>query len=579
MAPSVSSGSYNSLLRSVATKLLTESGYGLHHLHHASSSGIRDIVHHLLVARPPTDDCGSKQEEELYTQVESLLNLELTQRKTIVDALKLPTVIPSSSPDAHGFQQIALWKGDITTLRATAIVNAANSALLGCFQPSHKCIDNVIHSMAGPRLRAACHEIMSRKAHEEPGGNAQITQGFALPSSFVIHTVGPQLRHGEQPTAAECDQLQSCYTKSLDLLLKKVGDTEQHVSIAFSCISTGLFAFPSDVAVPLAVNSVLEWLNQHQEETRGWKIIFNTFLKRDYDLYKSFIESKCPGNVTLPPVPVSSAIQSALRAVQDADCLLVAAGAGLSAAAGLDYTSEAVMKKFHPDIRKILPSFRMIFARFDWVRHRTAPTYDYVKKIFNSFESRNPGSAFVETSNADGMFEQEGFDTKSIYIMQGDYGRIQCLKPCAQDSVWSSRPFMEKALESFNPKTYRVEDPAGIPKCPRCGGKLFLLLRVDDSFLQSALEGGRAVYNKWLSGVLGRVKHDGKKFAILEVGAGFNTPGVIRMPNERLAYTDGVQLIRVNPEYPEMPFQSHGVGVPEDANAVLEYISKHVDTR
>lgn len=138
---------------------------------------------------------------------------------------------------------------------------------------------------------------------------------------------------------------------------------------------------------------------------------------------------------------------------------------------------------------------------------------------------------------------------------------------------------MEKALESFNPKTYRVEDPAGIPKCPRCGGKMFLLLRVDDSFLQSALEGGRAVYNKWLSGVLDRVKHDGKKLAILEVGAGFNTPGVIRMPNERLAYTDGVQLIRVNPEYPEMPFQSHGVGVPEDANAVLEYISKHVDTR
>lgn len=97
---------------------------------------------------------------------------------------------------------------------------------------------------------------------------------------------------------------------------------------------------------------------------------------------------------------------------------------------------------------------------------------------------------------------------------------------------------------------------------------MFLLLRVDDSFLQSALEGGRAVYNKWLSGVLDRVKHDGKKLAILEVGAGFNTPGVIRMPNERLAYTDGVQLIRVNPEYPEMPFQSHGVGVPEDANAV-----------
>ncbi|ETK74629.1 hypothetical protein F441_19006 [Phytophthora nicotianae CJ01A1] len=602
MAPSVPSGSYNSLLRAIASKLLTESGYGLHHLHHASGSDIRDIVHHLLVVRPPPDDSGSKQEEELYTQVDSLLNLELTQRKTVVDAQKLPTVMSASSPDAHGFQQIALWKGDITSLKATAIVNAANSALLGCFQPSHKCIDNVIHSMAGPRLRAACHEIMSSQAHEEPVGSAQITKGFALPASYVIHTVGPQLRRGSQPTTEECEQLQSCYTKSLDLLLKKVGHTEQHVSIAFPCISTGLFAFPSDVAVPLAVNSVLEWLNQHQEDTRGWKVIFNTFLKRDYDLYKDYIESKCPDSVTLPPAPVSSALQSSLRAVQDADYLLVAAGAGLSAAAGLDYTSEAVMKKFHPDVRKIIPSFRVMyssigytkwddalmwgylfkqisFARFDWVRHRTAPTYDYVKKIFNLFENRNPGSAFVETSNADGMFEQEGFDTNSVYIMQGDYGRIQCLKPCAQDSVWSSRPFMEKALESFNPKTYRVEDPAGIPKCPRCGGKMFLLLRVDDTFLQSALEEGRAVYNKWLAGVLNRVKNDGKKLAILEVGAGFNTPGVIRIPNERLAYTDGVQLIRVNPEYPEMPFQSHGVGVAEDANAVLEYISKHVEAK
>ncbi|POM70661.1 Appr-1-p processing enzyme family protein, partial [Phytophthora palmivora] len=526
MAPSVSS-SYNTLLRGVASKLLTEAGYGLHHLHHASSSDIRDIVHHLLVVRPPPDDSVDTSEEELYSQIDSLLHLELTQRKTIVDAYNLPPVMSSSSPDARGFEQIALWKGDITTLKATAIVNAANSALLGCFQPSHKCIDNVIHSMAGPRLRAACHDIMSRQAKEEAVGNAQITPGFALPASYVLHTVGPQLRHGSQPTASEREQLQSCYTKSLDLLLKKVGQTEEHVSVALPCISTGLFAFPSDVAVPLAVDGVLEWLAEHQEQTRGWRVIFNTFLKRDYDLYKDYIESKCPGNMTLPPAPVSSALQSALRTVQDADYLLVAAGAGMSAAAGLDYTSEAVMKKFHPGIRKILPSFRTMYnsigytkwdealmwgylfkqismVRFDWVRHRTVPTYDYLKTIFNSFESRNPGSAFIETSNADGMFEQEGFDTKTIYIMQGDYGRIQCSKPCSEDSVWSSRPFMEKALKSFNPETYRIEDPAGIPKCPKCGGKMFLLLRVDDTFLQSALEEGRAVYNKWLAGVLNR---------------------------------------------------------------------------
>uniref|UniRef100_H3GM62 Macro domain-containing protein n=1 Tax=Phytophthora ramorum TaxID=164328 RepID=H3GM62_PHYRM len=605
MAPSVPSGSYNSLLRAVASRLLTEGGHSLHHLHHASSSDIREMVQHLLVVRPPPDDSNdNKQEEELYSQVDSLLNLELKQHKTIVDAQQLPTVLPHSSKDARGFEQIALWKGDITTLKTTAIVNAANSALLGCFQPSHKCIDNVIHCMAGPRLRAACLDIMSRQAHEESTGNAQITLGFALPAQYVLHTVGPQLRRGSKPSGAERDQLQSCYTKSLDLLLETVSSSkqEENVSVAFPCISTGLFAFPSDEAVPIAVDSVLEWLATHEDETRGWKVVFNTFLKKDYDLYKTYIEGKCPDSVVLPSAPISPALQRALEAVQGADYLLVAGGAGLSAAAGLDYTSEAVMKKFHPGIRKIIPSFRMMYSsigytnwdeplmwgylfnqismvRFDWVRHRTAPTYDYVKAIVKSFENRDSGSAFIKTSNADGMFEQEGFDTKSLYIMQGEYGRIQCSGPCAKDSVWDARPFMEKGLESFNPETYRIEDPAGIPKCPRCGGRMFLLLRVDDSFLQSALEEGRAVYDKWLAQALDHVRNDGKKLAILEVGAGFNTPGVLRLPNERIAYTAGVQLVRVNPEYPEMPFQSHGVGVAEDANTVLEYISQRVQNK
>ncbi|KAG7402055.1 hypothetical protein PHYBOEH_007269 [Phytophthora boehmeriae] len=602
MVSSVSAASYNTLLRAVAARLLTESGHSLHHLRHAASSDVREIVHHLLVIRPPPDDSVIPQEEEeLYSQVDALLKLEQKHRRTLVDAHQLPSVVAStsaSSVDSRGFEQIALWKGDITTLRATAIVNAANSALLGCFQPSHKCIDNVIHSMAGPRLRTACHDIVSRQAQEEPVGRAQITPGFALPAKYVLHTVGPQLRRGSTPSAVERAQLQSCYTRSLDLLLKTVREKkEDQVSVAFPCISTGLFAFPSDVAVPLAVDSVLEWLSTNEDETRGWKVIFNTFLKRDYELYQAYIESKCPVEVELPPAPVASSIKSASQAVQDADYLLVSAGAGLSAAAGLDYTSEAVMKKFDPEVRKILPSFRTMYnsigfqhwdpplmwgylfkqismVRFDWVRHRTAPTYDYIKNIVSTFEKRQRGSTFIKTSNADGMFEQEGFDMDSVYIVQGDYGRIQCLKPCSQESVWDSKPFMEKGLESFNPQTYRIEDPAGIPKCPKCGGEMFLLLRVDDSFLQSALDGKRVVYEKWLAQVMDHVKNDGKKLVILEMGAGFNTPGVLRMPDERLAFTDGVQLVRVNPEYPEMPFQSHGVEVGEDANSVLEYISQ-----
>ena len=200
---SLSSERYHSVLQLIASTLLTEAGHSHHYLHDASVSDMREMVRQLLAVRRPSESSSSgsgdddEGDEELFRRVDTLLELELELKshKTIVSAQELPTVLPSSSTgDDRGFEQIALWKGDITTLKATAIVNAANSALLGCFQPSHKCIDNVIHSMAGPRLRAACHAIVTRQGHEVLVGHAQITSGFALAASYVLHTVGPQLR-------------------------------------------------------------------------------------------------------------------------------------------------------------------------------------------------------------------------------------------------------------------------------------------------------------------------------------------------------------------------------------------------
>uniref|UniRef100_M4C5V0 Macro domain-containing protein n=2 Tax=Hyaloperonospora arabidopsidis (strain Emoy2) TaxID=559515 RepID=M4C5V0_HYAAE len=603
MTLSVPSELYNSLLQSIATELLTEAGHSTHHLHDASVSDIRAIAHHLLVVRAPSKRSSGPddRDQKLFSLMDTLLDLEFKSR-SMVSAQELPPVLlPSSVGDARGFEQIALWKGDITTLEATAIVNAANSALLGCFQPSHKCIDNVIHSMAGPRLRAACHAIVSSQAHEEPVGHAQITSGFALPASYVLHTVGPQLRRGSKPTAAERDQLQSCYTSSLDLLLKTVGDgqTDGPVTVAFPCISTGLFAFPGDIAVQLAVDSVLEWLATHQDETRGWKVIFNTFLKSDYDLYRNYIECKCSGSVSLPLVPDSPVLRRALEAIRDADYLLVSAGAGLSAAAGLDFGSEDVMKMLHPNVHQVIPSFRTLanmicfrrwddalkwgfffknasIIRYDWARYRLAPTYAYLKSIADRFECREKGSVFTKTSNGDGIFEQEGFDPSALFVMQGDFGLIQCAQPCTPESVWDIKPFMEKGMQSFNAETYRIDDPAGIPKCPKCGGRMSTFLREDNTFLESGIKDGRDRYEKWLTRVMDQVQNKSKKMVILEVGAGFNTPTVLRLPDERLAFHDGVQLVRVNPEYPEMPFRCHGVGVTDDATSALDYISHHL---
>ncbi|CAI5714506.1 unnamed protein product [Hyaloperonospora brassicae] len=185
---SLPSERYHSVLQSIASTLLTEAGHSHHYLHDASVSDMREMVRQLLVVRGPSESSSSgggdndEGDEELFRRVDTLLELELKSHKTIVSAQEIPTVLPSlSEGDDRGFEQIALWKGDITTLKATAIVNAPNSAPLGCFYPSHKCIDNAIHSMAGPRLRAACHAIATRHGHEEPVGHAQITSGFALP--------------------------------------------------------------------------------------------------------------------------------------------------------------------------------------------------------------------------------------------------------------------------------------------------------------------------------------------------------------------------------------------------------------
>lgn len=133
---------------------------------------------------------------------------------------------------------IYLWQGDITTLAVDAIVNAANSGMLGCFVPCHGCIDNAIHTYAGVQLRLECSEIMQRQGQEEETGQAKITKAYNLPCRYVLHTVGP-IVYGDV-TQTDCNLLASCYRSCLDLA---AGHGLR--SIAFCCISTGEFHFPN----------------------------------------------------------------------------------------------------------------------------------------------------------------------------------------------------------------------------------------------------------------------------------------------------------------------------------------------
>ncbi len=224
------------------------------------------LLRSLMNVRPP------RPVSEEFLRVQDAFLQEMTRKKGITDADTL-------EPCAAG-ARIVLWQGDITTLRCDAIVNAANSGLLGCFQPCHSCIDNIIHTMSGVQLRLACQEIMRRQGHEEPAGRAKITPGFNLPSRYVIHTVGP-IVNGPLTQAHE-ELLASCYRSCLDLAKENsVG------SIAFCCISTGVFAFPQQRAAEIAVRTVTEWLAEHPDSVN--RVIFNVFKDEDREIYEQLL--------------------------------------------------------------------------------------------------------------------------------------------------------------------------------------------------------------------------------------------------------------------------------------------------
>lgn len=226
----------------------------------------RDLLRALMNVRPPRPIS-----EEFLRLQDELLSAEREERG-VVDVMTLPAV--PSDP------RIVLWQGDITRLAADAIVNAANSALLGCFIPCHRCIDNTIHSAAGLQLRAECAALMERQGHPEKTGRAQITAGYNLPARHVLHTVGPIVAGAL--TDEDRALLASCYRSCLSL-------AAEHGlrSVAFCCISTGEFHFPNAAAAEIAVREVRVFLRENDSIER---IIFNVFKDEDRAIYERLLQ-------------------------------------------------------------------------------------------------------------------------------------------------------------------------------------------------------------------------------------------------------------------------------------------------
>lgn len=221
------------------------------------------LLRALFNLRPPKPAAA-----EFLTVQDGYLQEEI-RRKGITRLEELSPVLPG----------IYLWQGDITTLECGAVVNAANSRLLGCFAPCHGCIDNAVHTFAGIQLRLACAEIMKQQGENEETGKAKITPAFNLPSDYVIHTVGPVV--SGRVTQRNRELLASCYRSCMELAQKHAVK-----SIAFCCISTGEFHFPNEAAAETAVRTVMEHRERTQSKT---EVIFNVFKDADREIYKRLL--------------------------------------------------------------------------------------------------------------------------------------------------------------------------------------------------------------------------------------------------------------------------------------------------
>ena len=174
-----------------------------------------------------------------------------------------------------------LWQGDITRLQCGASVNAANSGMTGCYVPCHACIDNCIHTYAGLQLRLECAEQMARQGYEEPTGRAKITKAYNLPCDYILHTVGPIIKG--RVTARDEQLLASCYRSCLAL-----AEQYQIESIAFCCISTGVFHFPHLRAAEIAIAAVRQYKMQTGSRM---KVIFNVFQDEDRTIYERLLDA------------------------------------------------------------------------------------------------------------------------------------------------------------------------------------------------------------------------------------------------------------------------------------------------
>ena len=506
--------------------------------------------------------------KQLLKAQDELLRAE-REEKGIVHVADLPA--------AGADPRIKIWQGDITRIDADAIVNAANSQMLGCFVPCHGCIDNAIHSAAGLQLREECASYMARmrrehgEDYEEPAGNAVITAGYNLPAKHVIHTVGPII-YGRL-TKTDERLLASCYRSCLRLAAK-----EGLESIAFCCVSTGEVHFPNKRAAEIAVETVEEFL---KKDARIETVVFNVYKDLDAEIYHRLLDrrrAKMFGrNMNEKAQKTYEESLDRLRnALSEADAVIVGVGSGLSTAAGFTYIGERFEKYFGDFAEKYsfrdmysggfypyrtLEEYWAFWSRYIWINRYAPVPKDVHEKLLGLVGDKD---YFVLSTNVDHAVLKGGFDKKRLFYTQGDYGLFQSVRPhgASKGKTYDNEETVRRMVLSQGyeiahdgnliiPDEARIRmaiDTELIPVCPDDGEYMVPNLRSDDTFVEDEgwhVAAGR--YGDFLAehGIRAEGFFTGDsraklnrayegKILFLELGVGANTPGIIKYPFWRM---------------------------------------------
>ena len=283
--------------------------------------------------------------------------------------------------------------------------------------------------------------------------------------------------------------------------------------------------------------------------------------------------------------PGQAAAQVA-RWIREADRVIIGAGSGLSAAAGLDFGDEEDFAERFPALvrRGLKAAYQMIgysdlseaaFWGF-WSVHVMQMRFaDGRSAVYEGLlRMVREKDCFVLTTNVDALFVRNGFDPDRVWSIQGDYAFLQCLRPCTAE-VWPSAPFLHRAVAAIDPVTQEVADPESIPRCIHCGGNVFLNVRGGDWFLGEPYEAQRERWRAWFGGM-----RPGERLLLLDVGSGFNTPSVVRWPMERIALRDPeARIVRINLHHADLPRELgvRGLSVAAGARETLAAIAVAVE--